>query len=348
VTNLFRRIAVGPAALLLCASTVALAAAPATSTTPHARVVVHSRRHAVPTHAARVIHHTTTAPHKSSSAKSAATADPNSAPEPREDDLSSSADRPIASPPDSSETALTEAANSPEAGDDEDAMIARSSAAIASHYVKDDVATAGPTTLRSALTEFFFGAPLRGSHESLVRQNQRATQDGLTRIEDDDDLIRQRNNHTLVPLPAVRGLQIDDRLPANRRYTRPWTARFLSDLAAAHYAAFGSPIQVNSAVRTVDFQRHLLRTNGNAAPIDGDTASPHLLGATVDLAKKGMPSREVYWMRGYLLNLQKQGKLDVEEEFHQACFHLTVYRSYATPDSRMVAGAKNSLAAAIP
>jgi hypothetical protein len=33
-------------------------------------------------------------------------------------------------------------------------------------------------------------------------------------------------------------------------------------------------------------------------------------------------------MRGYLLTLQNAGKIDVEEEFREACFHITVYKSY--------------------
>ena len=33
-------------------------------------------------------------------------------------------------------------------------------------------------------------------------------------------------------------------------------------------------------------------------------------------------------MRHQLLGLQQAGKLDVEEEFAQACFHITVYKSY--------------------
>jgi hypothetical protein len=35
------------------------------------------------------------------------------------------------------------------------------------------------------------------------------------------------------------------------------------------------------------------------------------------------------WMRERLLALQSAGKIDVEEEFRQACFHITVYKSYA-------------------
>jgi hypothetical protein len=71
--------------------------------------------------------------------------------------------------------------------------------------------------------------------------------------------------------------------------------------------------------------------NGNAAPADGNIASPHLSGAAIDIAKKGLTMSEVAWMRGYLLPLQMAGKLDVEEEFYQSCFHITVYKSYAPP-----------------
>ena len=34
-------------------------------------------------------------------------------------------------------------------------------------------------------------------------------------------------------------------------------------------------------------------------------------------------------MRDYLLPLMRAGKIDVEEEFQQSCFHISVYRSYA-------------------
>ena len=74
---------------------------------------------------------------------------------------------------------------------------------------------------------------------------------------------------------------------------------------------------------------HLLRINGNAAPAEGDVASPHLTGATIDIAKKGLSPSEVGWMRAYLLPLEAAGKIDVEEEFQQACFHITVYKDYA-------------------
>ena len=170
--------------------------------------------------------------------------------------------------------------------------------------------------------------PLVGSHASLVRQNVRGVAEGLKRIQNKTQLHAMRRDGKLVPLPVSQRLRVNPDLPSDRRCTRPWTAKFLTDLARAHYIRFDRPLQVNSAVRTVRFQRRLIRVNGNAAPASGDIASPHLMGATIDIAKKGLSLSEVAWMRAYLLPLQEDGKIDVEEEFYQSCFHITVYKSY--------------------
>ncbi|QHS52349.1 DUF5715 family protein [Edaphobacter sp. 12200R-103] len=192
--------------------------------------------------------------------------------------------------------------------------------------------------------------PLKGSHEILVRQNVVADRDGLDRVQDDNDLVRMREQHLLVALPVSRGLTVDDRLPSNRRYARPWTVQFLTTLARVHYARFHSPIQVNSAVRTMEFQQHLIRVNGNAAPAEGETASPHLTGQAIDIAKHGLSRTEIAWLRGYLLPLIQQGRIDVEEEFQQACFHISVYKKYA-PEGRSprreIAGHRSSGSSAL-
>ena len=174
---------------------------------------------------------------------------------------------------------------------------------------------------------------LRGSHEILVHQNLMADQDGLTRVQDDEDLLQLRSTRALVSIPVNQGLRVDDRLPWDRRFCRPWVAQFLLNLGQGHYAEFHTPLQVNSAVRTVAFQMKLIRTNGNAAPPDGEAASTHLTGQAVDIGKRGLSQAEVAWMRLYLQNLIDQSLIDVEEEFQQACFHLSVYRRYAPPAS---------------
>jgi hypothetical protein len=182
-------------------------------------------------------------------------------------------------------------------------------------------------------------APLYGSREVLIHQNEMADRDGLTRIQNDAGLLDLLRQNKLVPLPVSETLRVDYRLPANRRYSRPWTARFLAALARDHFTAFHSPLQVDSAVRTVQFQRRLMRTNGNAAPAAGDTASPHLTGQAIDIAKSSLSLPEIAWMRAYLQPLIDAGKIDVEEEFQQACFHISVYKTYlpATPPRVAVA-----------
>ena len=175
-------------------------------------------------------------------------------------------------------------------------------------------------------------APLRGSHESLVHQNEMAEADGLERILDDADLEDRIAHGSLVPVPVSGALHVNTDLPENRRYCRPWTARFLTDLARAHSARFvGGALEVTSAVRTVEYQRRLRMINGNAAAADGDIASPHLTGGTIDIAKEGMTAREIGWIRAWLIPLEQQGKIDVEEEFRQSCFHISVYKSYSEP-----------------
>jgi len=188
-------------------------------------------------------------------------------------------------------------------------------------------------------------APLRGSLESLERQNAKTQDDGLERILDDNDLNDRIQRGMLVPVPVSAALNVNTDLPENRRYCRPWTATFLTDLARAHESMFHHPLEVSSAVRTVAYQKRLMEINGNAAQAEGDIASPHLTGATIDIAKQGLTRRELYWMRNRLNALQDQGKIDVEEEFHQSCFHITVYKSYVgagplhKPHHRVVAPA---------
>ena len=171
--------------------------------------------------------------------------------------------------------------------------------------------------------------PLRGSLVSLERQNDMATAEGLERIENEDDLSDRIAHKELVAIPVSAGLTVNGNLPEHHRYCRPWTAVFLENLARAHAMEFHASLEVSSAVRTVEYQKHLMMVNGNAAAAEGDVVSPHLTGATIDIAKNGMSRQEIGWMRSWLLPLQSAGMIDVEEEFQQACFHITVYKNYA-------------------
>ncbi len=228
--------------------------------------------------------------------------------------------RPHSSPVESADLSESHAATPQQAAD---SIAARASH---SHIVGADAAEASAASVYGG--KIVAMAPLRGSLQSLVRQNQRTDADNLERILNDSDLHERIAQGVLVPVPASSALAVNADLPADRRYCRPWTAAFLADFSKAHDAEFHHPLEVSSAVRTVEYQKRLMRTNGNAAPAEGDVASPHLTGATIDIAKSGLSRRELYWMRNRLNTLQSQGKIDVEEEFHQSCFHITVYKSY--------------------
>ena len=174
-------------------------------------------------------------------------------------------------------------------------------------------------------------APLRGSREVLVHQNVMADDEGLSRIQNDAELNHLRALRLLVDFPVSESLRLNPELPASRRCARPWTVRFAADIAHAFYARFHQPLQVNSAARTVAYQLRLQRSNGNAAAVEGEAASPHLTGQAIDFGKRGMSAAQLAWMRATLLPLMSSGKIDVEEEFQQACFHISVYRSYLPP-----------------
>ena len=120
-------------------------------------------------------------------------------------------------------------------------------------------------------------------------------------------------------------------LKENRRYARPWTAQFVDDLSREFYAKFRKPIEVNSAVRTVEQQRHLMRVNHNAAPAEGEIASSHLAGTTVDIAKRGLSRKQHKWIAEYLADMKKREVIEPEEERRQACFHVMVSQRYPYP-----------------
>src|SRR5438270_12817048 len=72
-------------------------------------------------------------------------------------------------------------------------------------------------------------SPIKGKHESLLRQNLRVHEDDLERIQDDAQLDQLTKNGELVGLPASDYVAVDPKLPENRRYCRPWTKSFVDD-----------------------------------------------------------------------------------------------------------------------
>jgi hypothetical protein len=169
----------------------------------------------------------------------------------------------------------------------------------------------------------------RPSHESLLLQNAEINRLDLPRIQNDDELEALKASESLVAIRASETLRFDPRLDPSRRYSRPWTRDFVEDLGQAYYQRFHQQIQVNSAVRTVKIQKKLRRHNRNAAPADGETASSHLAGVTVDIQRRGMSKPQIRWVEHYLFYMKALGLVEPEEERRQWVFHIMVSGHYS-------------------
>jgi hypothetical protein len=192
---------------------------------------------------------------------------------------------------------------------------------------------------RAHLRRLRWNPVFRASRESLLLQNQEIDRLDLPRIQDDAELEQLKASEDLVPIVAGPTLRFDPRLDPSRRYCRPWTRDFLDDLSQAYYKQFHTSIQVNSAVRTVKIQKKLLRHNRNAAPAEGELASSHLAGITVDIQRRGLSREQIKWVQSYMLTLKEQGLIEPEEERHQWVFHVMVSERYTEwRESRMLAG----------
>jgi hypothetical protein len=168
-----------------------------------------------------------------------------------------------------------------------------------------------------------------GSHEMLVRQNVQLDKLALPRIADEQELIAREQAQELVPVQDSQSLVVASNLPDNRRYCKPWTRDFLQDLSEDYYEQFHKQLVATSLVRTAEQQKKLRRHNGNAAPQEGDTASTHLTGVTVDVLKRGMTRKEHQWMEQYFLPLREAGLIEPIEERRQPVFHIVVFDSYS-------------------
>lgn len=170
---------------------------------------------------------------------------------------------------------------------------------------------------------------LRGSYDSMLRQNEEIDRLGLLRIQDDEELDELIADNELVEITEGAGLRLAPNLLPNRRYCKPWTRDFVEDMGKAYYEEFGTYIQINSAVRTAEQQKKLRRHNRNAAPIEGDAASSHMAGLTVDINKRGLTRKQHKWIEEYLKKYRDEGLIEVAEERRQACFHVMISERYS-------------------
>jgi hypothetical protein len=169
---------------------------------------------------------------------------------------------------------------------------------------------------------------LAATTSSQLLQNARADADNLSRMRNVHTIRRFRAHGYLVPVRHSTRHHYLHAVPAQYRYLRPWSRLFLQRLSRQYHARFHKRLRVTSLVRTVERQKQLAGSNGNAARAAGARRSSHLTGATLDISKRFMSAAERRWMRRVLHSLKKQGYLYAIEEFRQPTFHIMVYRNY--------------------
>ncbi len=172
-------------------------------------------------------------------------------------------------------------------------------------------------------------ASLKGSIESRRLENIEIDKEGLMRIQTKNDLEGMKTSGLLIPLPENNYLEADPRLNIDYAWCLPQVNDFLILLSRDFHKNFpksGHKIQINSAVRTAEYQEALQKRNRNATESTGPLASSHTTGATIDIAKLNLSEKELRWMRNYLLKLEKADTIEATEEHYQAVFHIMVFK----------------------
>ena len=172
---------------------------------------------------------------------------------------------------------------------------------------------------------------LAGSRESLVWQNSKFDLEGLERFQNDRHMREAIKEGVLFPLPWDDCLISDSGLDGKWHFVLQRVVEFLVDFSRTACSELsGTPVKVNSAIRHVPRQLQLIRRgNLNAVPVSGPRASPHLTGASVDIAVVGMPASFLYLARRFLLDMEDAGFIDATLETKaQYVLHVTVFKEY--------------------
>ena len=158
---------------------------------------------------------------------------------------------------------------------------------------------------------------------SLSAQNAEADRLHLPRIQTKNELheIVQNGELAQVCTPALRVKPTGD-----HAYLRPWAAVLAESLAEDFYEQAHVQLTLTSGIRTVKEQKALGRHNHNAAPPSGPLASVHTTGIAFDIGRSGLTQAQQRWLEWRLWYLQSIGKVIVEEEYREPCFHVVALK----------------------
>ncbi|TVR65945.1 MAG: LysM peptidoglycan-binding domain-containing protein, partial [Gemmatimonadales bacterium] len=156
---------------------------------------------------------------------------------------------------------------------------------------------------------------LRGSPESLDRQNAQARAHNFTYLETPAQVRRYVELGYLVPVRPTADMQIHN---VSFPYARPEVRLFLERLSSQYRAACGEQLVVTSLTRPLSNQ-----------PPNASARSVHPTGMAVDL-RRSASARCRSWLEGTLLSLEGRGLIEAIVERRPPHYHIAVYpRPYA-------------------
>jgi len=156
---------------------------------------------------------------------------------------------------------------------------------------------------------------LRGSPESLDRQNAQARAHNFTYLETPAQVRRYVDLGYLVPVRPTAHMQIHN---VSFPYARPEVRLFLERLSSQYRAACGEQLVVTSLTRPLSNQ-----------PPNASVRSVHPTGMAVDL-RRSANARCRSWLESTLLSLERQGLIEAIVERRPPHYHIAVYpRPYA-------------------
>jgi hypothetical protein len=152
---------------------------------------------------------------------------------------------------------------------------------------------------------------LRGSPESMVRQNRVAKQSNFTFVRSASELEALERSGELVRLEGNADYDVADFV--TWKLARPEMRVFVERLAAQYREATGEKLVVTSLIRP-----------SNRQPRNSHALSVHPTGMALDLrVSQRAASRQ--WLENTLISLERQGLLDATREHSPPHYHIALF-----------------------
>lgn len=159
---------------------------------------------------------------------------------------------------------------------------------------------------------------LRGSPNSMIRQNEVAKGLGYTFVETAADVEDFVERGDLIPIPGNEHYVVDDGV--SYPVARPEIRLFIERLAKQYREGTGEKLVVTSLTRPSTEQ-----------PRNSHDLSVHPAGIAIDFRVSSSAASRA-WLENVLLRLERQGLLDVTRERYPPHYHVALfpeaYRAY--------------------